>query len=253
MQPRLAKAVKSSYHASGQFHFKIGDSPPITPTIELPPQFVKESAFRLGPERRLLFAISLENAPSLLQYTGQPYDRRIDVKPPKLDELFVLELYLGSTSGRHLLEETEGCAEATITEQSFSGGGYDFCLRLAVVSTRPVYRWTLDERISSAWLNAATDLGIRVIAPFSVPIITGESLLYEACIVDFGNPKGMVVGLPDRDPMSDIRTRHGYASSDLSAAYREYGRDLFIDTLNDWQWFGKKGEEPPWYTGEKWA
>jgi hypothetical protein len=33
MQPRRGKAVKTSYHASGQFHFKIGGSARITPTI----------------------------------------------------------------------------------------------------------------------------------------------------------------------------------------------------------------------------
>ncbi len=253
MQPRRGKAVKSSYHASGQFHFKIGDSAPITPTIELPPRFIKESAFRLGYERRCLFAISLEDAPTLLQYTGQPYDHRINLKLPKVDGLFVLELYLGSSSGRRLLDETEGYVEATVAERSFSGAGYDFCLRLAVVSARPVYRRTLDEHISGAWLSAATDLGIRVVAPFPVAVSTGESLLYEAHIVDFGGRKGMVVGLPDRDPSGDIRSRQGFCSSDLSAVYRQYQRGLFIDTLNDWQWFGQKDEAPSWYTGKKWS
>jgi hypothetical protein len=249
MQPRRGKAVKSSYHASGQFHFKIGGSAPITPTIELPPQFIKESVFPLGHERRCLFAISLENAPTLLQYTGQPYDHRINLKLPKMDELFVLELYLGSASGRRLVDETE----ATIKEHSFSGAGYDFCLRLAVISSRPVYRRTLDEQISRAWLNAATDLGIRVVVPFSILVSTDESLLYEAHIVDFGGPKGMVVGIPERDPIADLRSRQGYGSSDLSAVYRQYQRELFIDTLNDWQWFGEKGEAPSWYTGKSWS
>ncbi len=245
--------MKSSYRASGQFHFKIGDSAPITPTIELPPRFIKESAFLLGHERRCLFAISLENARTLLQYTGQPYDCRINLKLPNVDGLFVLELYLGSTSGRRLVDETQDYAEATITERSFSGAGYDFCLRLAVVSSRPVYQRMLDEHISRAWLNAGTDLGIRVVAPFAVPVGTGESLLYEAHIVDFGGPKGMVVGLPDRDHIGDIRRGHGYASSDLSANYRQYDRNLFVGTLNDWQWFGQKGEQPSWCTGKNWS
>jgi len=82
VQPRRGKAVKSSYHSSGQFHFKIGGFAASKPTIELPPRFVKESAFPLGHGRRCLFAISLENAPTLLQYTGQPYDYRIDLKLP---------------------------------------------------------------------------------------------------------------------------------------------------------------------------
>ncbi|MFI5057322.1 MAG: hypothetical protein ACHQLQ_03985 [Candidatus Acidiferrales bacterium] len=253
MQPRRGKAAKSSYHSSGEFHFKVGNSAPITPTVELPPRFVKERAFPLGQERRCLFAISLENAPALLQFTGQPYDHRIDLKLPKVDGLFVMELYLGNTSGQRLVFETEGYAEATIAEHSFAGAGYDFCLRLAVVSSRPVCRRMLDERISAAWLNAAADLGIRVVAPFPVMVSTGESLLYEAHIVDFGGPKGMVVGLPDRDHIGDVRRSHGYGSSDLFPVYRQYNRDLFIDTLNDWQWFGQKGEQPSWYTGKKWA
>jgi hypothetical protein len=34
---------------------------------------------------------------------------------------------------------------------------------------------------------------------------------------------------------------------------RRYNRQLFIDTLNDWGWFGEKGAEPPWYTGKPWS
>jgi hypothetical protein len=252
MQPRRGKAVKSSYHASGQFHFKIGDSGPITPTIELPPRFVKERAILLGHERRCLFAISLENAPTLLQYTGQPFDRRIDLKLPNVNGLFVLELYLGSTSGRPWTDERKDGAEATITEHRFSGAGYDFCLRFAVISPQPVYKRVLDDHISEAWVQAATDLGIRVTAPFPMMVSTEESLVYEAHMLDFGGPKGLIVGVIDRDD-GDIRQFHGYGRSDLSERYRHYERELFIDTLNDWQWFGKKGEEPLWYTGKKWV
>ncbi len=253
MQPRQGKSVKSSYHSSGQFHFKVGGSAPITPTIELPPRFMKECTFPLDGGPRCLFATSLENAPTLLQYTGQPYDQRVDLKLPKVDGLFVLELYLGSTSGKSFEYDDESYAEATITERTFSGAGYDFCLRFAVVSSRPVYRRILDDHISKAWLNAATDLGIRVVAPFPVKLSRDESLMYEAHILDFGGPNGIVVGLIERDHIGDMRGRHGYGSSDLSSEYREYKRELFIDTLNDWQWFGQKGEEPSWYTGKKWA
>jgi hypothetical protein len=126
-------------------------------------------------------------------------------------------------------------------------------LRLAVISSRLVYKRTLDEHISRAWLDAAADLRIRVVAPFAVPVSPGESQLYEAQIADFGGPKGMVVGLLDRDHLGDIRSGLGYASSDLTAGYRQYDRNLFIDTLNDWQWFGQEGEAPSWYTGKKWS
>lgn len=253
VQPRQRKSVKSSYHSSGRFHFKVGGSAPITPTIELPPRLMKERASPLDHEPRCLFATSLENVPTLLQYTGQPYDLRVDLKLPKVDGLFVLELYLGNTSGKRFEYEDESYAEATITERLFSGAGYDFCLRFAVVSSRPVYRRILDDQISKAWLNAATDLGIRVVAPFRLKLGRNESLMYEAHIVDFGGPKGIIVGLIERDHTGDVRCRHGYGSSDLSPEYRKYKRELFIDTLNDWKWFGQKGGEPSWYTGKDWT
>lgn len=97
------------------------------------------------------------------------------------------------------------------------------------------------------------DLGVRIIAPFALTTTAGESLLYEAHIVDFGGAKGTVVGLLDRDSLTDSRRQQGYFCSDLSGSYRIYNRDLFMDTLNDWQWFGKEGAEPSWYTGKKWS
>ena len=160
---------------------------------------------------------------------------------------------MGSTSGQPLLYETHGYAEATIIERMFSGASYDFCLRLAVLSTHPVYQRIVDERISKAWLEAAVDLGIRVVAPFPLTTDTGESLLYEAHIADFGGPQGIILGLVDRDYIGDMRSRHGYAWSNVSERYRQYDRQLFIDTLNDWQWCGQKGGKPSWHTGKTWS
>ena len=176
----------------------------------------------------------------------------IELRLPKIDGLLVLELYLGRNSGRHFVDESDGYVEATITERSFSGAGYDFCVRLAVLSSEPVYRRFIDGQISAAWLEAATDLGIRVVAPFSLATDAGDSVPYEAYLPDFGGSKGMVVGFLDRDD-GDLRKQGGYGSSDLSDAYRRYDRKLFIDTLNDWQWTGEKDGAPSWYTGKTWA
>lgn len=150
------------------------------------------------------------------------------------------------------MEEGDGHVEATITERSFSGSGYDFCVRLAVLSSEPVYRRFIDGQISAAWLEAAADLGIRVIAPFSLATNAGDSLLYEAYVPDFGGSKGMVVGSLDRDD-GDMRKLGGYGSSDLSDVYRRYDRKLFIDTLDDWRWTGEECGPPSWYTGKTWA
>jgi hypothetical protein len=55
------------------------------------------------------------------------------------------------------------------------------------------------------------------------------------------------------DAVNDIRRQCGYFSCNLYPRYRAYRRQLFIDTLNDWGWFGEKGKEPPWYTGQSWT
>jgi hypothetical protein len=30
-------------------------------------------------------------------------------------------------------------------------------------------------------------------------------------------------------------------------------RQFFIDTLDDWKWFGPEGKQPGWYTGKDWS
>lgn len=249
LQPSRGKTRKVSYHESGQSHYKVGSSAPILPFVDLPPRFLKESALPLTHTRRRLFAVSLENMPTLLQYTGQPYDRKIGIRLPNVDGLFVTELYLGSSTGQRWAYESEGYVETTISEHSFSGAGYDFCVRLAVLSSTPVYRRTINEEISAAWLDAAVDLGIKVVAPFSLTTGGGDSVLYEAYLPEFGGPTGTIVGSLARDD-GNMRGLRGYYSSDLSDRYRKYNGDLFIETLKDWQWFGEKGKEPPWYKGE---
>jgi hypothetical protein len=70
----------------------------------------------------------------------------------------------------------------------------------------------LDDAISQAWLEAAKDLGIRVAAPFTVH--SDEPILYEAHVMDFGGPKGTVVGVLD-DKLDDCRATQGFYRSNL--------------------------------------
>jgi hypothetical protein len=109
-----------------------------------------------------------------------------------------------------------------------------------------------DEEIVIAWCDAARDLHIKVEAPFTISGINGENITFEALILEFGGPKGTVVGTLS-DSMHDARQESGYYFSNLAPAYRSYNRQLFIDTLNDWQWFGQSGQAPNWYTGDVWS
>jgi hypothetical protein len=91
-----------------------------------------------------------------------------------------------------------------------------------------------------------------VVAPFGLQTESGETEWFEAHILDFGGPKEAVVANEDSG-LDDIRKRLGYYASNLFPTYRTYVRQYFIDTLNDWGWFGEPGKEPPWYTGKPWS
>jgi hypothetical protein len=109
-----------------------------------------------------------------------------------------------------------------------------------------------DIEISNAWTQAAADLEIRVVAPFTLTTTNGEPILFEAHILDCGGPKGLIVGNQESE-FGGARKASGYYYSNLYPGYRRYDRQLFVDTLNDWGWFGEKGAEPTWYTGKSWS
>jgi hypothetical protein len=102
--------------------------------------------------------------------------------------------------------------------------------------------------ITQAWLAASENLGIRVSAPYAVQV-GGVSYVFEAFIRDFGAPGGtLVVALDSGSPaVRAASAKVGAFYSELSlAAYGEYDRQLFIETLSDWGWFGGPVDTPSW-------
>lgn len=109
-----------------------------------------------------------------------------------------------------------------------------------------------------AWQAAAADLGIELIAPFTFDLDEHE-LSCLALVCSFGAQRGMLVlrGSTERrsdvSPALDAARQEGYAFSFVFDAYAAYQRDLFVATLNDWGWTGRREEAPSWYTGEPWS
>jgi hypothetical protein len=111
--------------------------------------------------------------------------------------------------------------------------------------------------VVEAWRQAAQDLGVAVRAPFMLAADTdGEAIECIALIEQFGSPNGTVV--LGRHNSSES-TRHAakaegrFVSLVDEASYFSYDRSLFIDTLNDWGWFGERSRAPDWYTGQAWT
>jgi len=112
----------------------------------------------------------------------------------------------------------------------------------------------LNEEVVAAWLEAAEDLGIAVIAPYSVGTNGHALLLCEAFIPDFGSPTGAIAitSRSRRNARPALRKANRWCS-ELGNGYARYRRALFVEMLNDWGWFGQDHLKPGWYTGQPWG
>jgi len=103
--------------------------------------------------------------------------------------------------------------------------------------------------LTRIWQRAAADLGIRVVAPYACRV-GGLPHRFDVLVPDFGAPGGTVVvalGGANRDSRA-AAAEFGVFLSELSLnAYGDYDRQLFIETLRDWGWFGPPESPPSWY------
>ncbi|MEI6788557.1 MAG: hypothetical protein WCL49_08775 [bacterium] len=110
------------------------------------------------------------------------------------------------------------------------------------------------DKIAKAWLQAGRELGVEVVAPFSLRSPAGEVVEYIALVRNFGTDKGMLL-LADFGAKGSMQLAQaeGFSFSCLSESYAEFDRQRFIDALNDWGWTGSDKQAPNWYTGEPWT
>jgi hypothetical protein len=107
------------------------------------------------------------------------------------------------------------------------------------------------DSIADAWHTAVADLQLEVIAPYVAQTDKGE---YEfiALIKNFGSEQGTLLCLPeqwDDEGFAGVAEQLGfYCSGIYPESYCRYDRQHFIDTLNDWGWFGDQSKTPKWYT-----
>ena len=112
-----------------------------------------------------------------------------------------------------------------------------------------------DRQLATAWRAAAADLGVRVVAPFDLPVEPAV-FRYGALVAGFGTAKGVLL-------RADVRPFHpdscgaiwheavaaGYTAANVSPSLCRFDRDEFTLFLNFFEWCGSPGERPPWHTG----
>ena len=110
--------------------------------------------------------------------------------------------------------------------------------------------------IPESWLEAARDLSIRVLEPNPLADVA-DDLSRAVYIPDFGGRRGAIAftqNFSDSEsedfkitPLKDA----GYYWSILSdREYKAYNRELFVETLVDWGYFGTAETCPSWYHEE---
>ena len=109
------------------------------------------------------------------------------------------------------------------------------------------------EMILTAWLKASDDLGIIVDPAYRLPANYDLANSY-LLVRNFGSPIGTIILSIDDSSQQDTLRSLGYFCSALNfEIYSNYDRARFIDTLNDWGYFGKDQIVPDWYTGQSWT
>lgn len=110
----------------------------------------------------------------------------------------------------------------------------------------------LDLRLVKHWQKAADDLDIRVTAPVELKDAEGRAFVCEAFVHDFGSPQGGAVISPrtERRVRQSLRSRGKDFWLAVSGGQRrtDYVRKHFIIELLNCGWFGKKEQEPEWYS-----
>lgn len=110
--------------------------------------------------------------------------------------------------------------------------------------------------MAQAWLDAARDPGIRVQHPFSFSTPAGATATTQGVFLpDFGSPDGTLLTCRfDPADVCELAEQTPCVTSALNPhSYEPYRRALYIDTLNDWSWFGDPSARPPWFTGSPWT
>ena len=108
-----------------------------------------------------------------------------------------------------------------------------------------------EKKLIEAWKQAAVDLQISVKTPFKLIDLNGNEIYFSLLIEGFGSKLGTLIITLDDFTHFDLPEEHGYYCSALNLkSYSKYNREDFIDTLEDWQYFGDPHLKPNWYSGK---
>lgn len=107
----------------------------------------------------------------------------------------------------------------------------------------------IEAKVVAAWKEAAADLGFQFTSPFVRTLPDGSRHEHLGLVHNFGRRVGTLICVHyDPSEKFDHSASEDYFWSSLSSGYGQYNRDDFIETLNDWGYFGPVENRPDWYS-----
>ncbi len=106
-----------------------------------------------------------------------------------------------------------------------------------------------DQKLIEAWQSASEDLGIEIETNFVLNTEEGK-VNYPVFVKNFGRKRGTIVARHELFldfPMP--KHKQYYISAVNAEIYSNYNREYFIETLEDWGYFGSDSNKPIWYEG----
>jgi hypothetical protein len=102
------------------------------------------------------------------------------------------------------------------------------------------------------WRRAASDLGLDVVGPFEVILLSGTCLQAPVLIRCFGGANGMLLIFSYesvKERSSEIlQAGYGFSVVSMPDLDEDYDREIFVEVLSDWGWSGAEAERPAWLT-----
>ena len=106
-----------------------------------------------------------------------------------------------------------------------------------------------DVALINAWKIAALELGLEIISPYKINTEEGY-VSYPILVKYFGKKKGTIIARHELFMDFPIpKHKDYYFSAVNSDYYSNFNKNQFIETLEDWGFFGEKDNKPDWYKG----
>jgi hypothetical protein len=108
---------------------------------------------------------------------------------------------------------------------------------------------TKDDELINAWKIAAFELGLEIVCPFKINTENGL-VTYPILVKHFGGKRGTIIARHELFidfPMP--KHKDYYFSAVNSEFYSNFNKNLFMETLKDWGFYGEIDKKPEWYLG----